>query len=176
MTTKIITKSIICLFLTIGFAGCNWAVQTNKPREPAKQTSTSLCESYGPAEIKILPLTEATDDGSQQKISVFVGLLDAFGCSQKWPAVFRFELYERVERSAEPVGRRVKLWPDIDLTEPVKNNKYWQDFLRAYKFSLDIEQSDKQSYILQITCILASEKRLTAQIPIKPVIQKNTPP
>ena len=170
---KTITKSIVCLFLATGFAGCNQAAQTNKLRE-SKQTSTIFCESFGPAEIKILPLTEATDDGRQQKISVFASLLDSFGSSQKWPVVFRFELYERVERSAEPVGRRVKLWPDIDLTEPVKNNKYWQDFLRTYKFSLDNEQSGKQNYILQITCLLPNGKRLSAQQPVKTKTETKT--
>jgi hypothetical protein len=176
MMIKITVKTIFCLVLAVVLAGCDGIVPIRKLQEPVEQISINLYESFGPAEISILPLTGATDDGKTQKISIFVSLLDAFGSCQKWPAVFRFELYERVERSSEPVGRRVKLWPDINLTEPSRNNKYWQDFLRAYKFSLDIDHSDKQNYILQITCILANEKRLTSQFPIKPVIQKNTPP
>ena len=174
MMIKIIVKTIFCLVLAVVLAGCDGIVPIRKQQEPVEQISIHLYESFQPAEIRILPLTGAIDDGKTQKISVFVSPVDASGICQKWPAVFRFELYERVARSAEPVGRRIKLWPDIDLTDSVRNNKYWQDFLRAYKFSLDIEHSNIQNYILKTTCILVNEKRLTAQTPIKPVIQKNS--
>jgi hypothetical protein len=168
---RMISKKLFCLSFVIILAGCTLPKQAGKLENKLNQTAdTYLCDSFGPAKIQILPLTEMTGTDKGQKINVFVSLLDAFSCSQKWPAVFRFELYEQVPRSAEPVGRRIRLWPDIDLTAPEKNNRYWQDFLRAYKFNLDIDLGDKQNYILQITCILANEKRLTAQFPVKPVI------
>lgn len=165
---KIIAKIFLCLLFAVVSAGCNLLQQTNKPENQVNQTTNScLCDSFGPAKIEILPLTEITRADKGQKINVFVGLLDTFGCSQKWPAVFRFELYEQVPRSVEPTGRRIQLWPDIDLTAPYQNNQYWQDFLRAYKFNLDIEPDDRQNYILQITCLLPNGRRLSAQLPLK---------
>ena len=165
---KIITKAIVCLLFVIVLAGCTLLKQTNKPENKVNQTSNiRLCDSFGPAKIEILPLTEMTKADKGQKINVFVSLLDTFGCSQKWPVVLRFELYEHIARSAEPTGRRIQFWPDIDLKEPAQNNQYWQDFLRAYKFSLGIELSDKQNCILQITCLLPNGKRISAQLPLK---------
>jgi hypothetical protein len=92
-----------------------------------------------------------------------VGLLDGFDCQVKSPVVFRFELYKKVERSAEPKGKRITIWEDIDLTEPGKNNEYWRDFLRAYEFILDFEPIGKPSYILQVTCLCPDGKRLSAE-------------
>ena len=111
---------------------------------------------YTPAKIDIMPLTELIRAGDTEVVSrlkVYVSLLDSFDCQIKSPGVFRFELYEYVPRSAEPKGRRIIIWPDIDLTEQEENNNYWQDFLRAYKFNLDFELRNNQSYILQVTCL-----------------------
>ena len=75
-----------------------------------------------------------------------VSLLDPFDCQIKSPGVFRFELYEYVQRSAEPKGQRVIIWPDIDLTECSENNNHWRDFLRAYEFNLDFGPQRNQCY------------------------------
>jgi len=168
---KIIAKAIIVLYLAVIMGGCN-EPQTPVTQRETVSPKTIFYEVFGPAKIEILPLSDFTDTEKGFKISVYVSLLDSFGCSQKWPAVFRFELYEYLSRSAEPLGKRIKLWPDIDLKEPAKNNQYWQDFLRSYKFNLDIESADRQNYILQSTVILPDEKRLTAQIFLKPSVKK----
>ncbi|MHC4762529.1 MAG: hypothetical protein ACYS71_04035 [Planctomycetota bacterium] len=114
-----------------------------------------------------MPLTEfISDENSQEEsqIKVYVSLLDAFGSQIKAPAVFRFELYEYLMRSAEEKGRRITLWPDIDLTEPTENNKQWQDFLRAYEFTLPFEPGENQTYVLQATCICPDGRRLSAEL------------
>jgi hypothetical protein len=78
-------------------------------------------------------------------------------------------LYEYVQRSAQPKGARLFLWPDIDLTNPAKNNEYWLDFLRAYQFTLDFEpQTTNQAYILQVTCLCPHGSRLSSDILLKP--------
>lgn len=169
---KIITKAIIVLYLAVIMAGCN-GPQKTAGQEETVSPKTIFYEVFGPAKIEILPLSNFTDSEKGFKISVYVSLLDSFGCSQKWPVVFRFELYEYLSRSVEPLGKRIKIWPDIDLKEPAKNNQYWQDFLRAYKFNLDIESADRQNYILQSTVILPDEKRLTSQIFLKLAFQKS---
>ncbi len=129
-----------------------------------------LCDFYGPAKIDIMPLTEVVCGGDSEEpsgIKVYVSLLDAFDCQIKGPGVFRFELYEYVQRSAEPKGKRVEIWPDIDLTEPSENNEYWQDFLRGYAFDLDFSRRGKRSYILQVTCLCPNGKRLSAEFALK---------
>ena len=129
-----------------------------------------------PVKIGILPLTELSSpsDASQDaKLSVFVALLDAFGSQMKAPGVLRFELYEYIPRSAQSKGPRLTLWPDIDLTNPAQNNKYWRDFLRAYEFVLDTQASRDKTYILEVTCMCPDGRRLSGRVrpqkqPMKP--------
>ena len=118
---------------------------------------------YAPVKIDIMPLTEFVcigdvEDASQ--IKVYVSLLDSFGCQIKSPGVFRFELYERVQRSAKPKGKRIIIWPDVDLTDVGENNCCWRDFLRAYEFTFDFEPQTNQSYVLQITYLCPDGRRL----------------
>jgi hypothetical protein len=130
----------------------------------------SVYALYSPVRIDILPLTEFTYSGGSEDasgIKVYVSLIDSFGCQIKTPGVFRFELYQRVQRSAEPKGGRLFIWPDIDLTEPSKNNERWRDFLRAYEFDLEFEDSVSQSCILQVTCLCPNGRRLSAEFVLK---------
>jgi len=130
----------------------------------------SVYTHYTPAKIDIMPLTEfirAGDTERAPRLKVYVSLLDSFDCQIKSPGVFRFELYEYVQRSAEPKGRRMVIWPDINLTERKENNNHWQDFLRAYEFNLDFKPQSNQSYILQVTCLCPSGKRLSAEFGLK---------
>ncbi len=122
--------------------------------------------SYAPVKIDIVPLTEYTPaigSGDGPKIEVYVSLLDSYGSQIKSPGTFRFELYERASRSAEPKGKRIILWPDFDLTDVAENDNHWRDFLRAYEFSLPCESQTSQNYILQATCICPNGKRLSAE-------------
>jgi len=158
------------IFLLIG-AGCE---QPIIPAEHPAQTDDDLNRlavyaRYAPLKIDIMPLTELISDGDtgQAKVNLYVSLLDAFGCQIKSPCVFRFELYERIQRSAEPKGGRVILWPDIDLTDAAKNNEHWRDFLRAYEFDLPLESATSQSYILQVTCLCTTDRRLSAEFILK---------
>ena len=96
-------------------------------------------------------------------MKVYVSLMDSFGDYVKSQAVFRFELYQHVARSAEPKGARLVIWPDIDLTEAGQNQRYWKDFLRCYEFELELGPVYPQSYILQVTCICPGQVRLTAE-------------
>ena len=119
---------------------------------------------FSPAEISILPLTKIeSGDKGKAVIRAYVSVVDGFGSQIKWPAIFRFELYEKISRSSEPKGRRVVIWPDIDLRRPADNNRHWQDFLRSYKFDLDFQSQKGQTYVLQVTCVCHSGKRLSSQ-------------
>jgi hypothetical protein len=123
---------------------------------------------YTPQTIEIMPLTGfVTDKEDVTRINVFVSMLDVFNSQLKSPAVFRFELYERIQYSTEPKGKRIKMWPDVDLADAVENNKYWRDFLRTYEFNLDFKPDVDQSYILEVTCLCPDGKRLTGEYIIK---------
>lgn len=152
---------IFCLAAFLIQAGC----------EPSEVATEPMPETfYVLARAHILPLTEiahADDAQDQSEVKVYVSLLDPFGSQMKAPVVFRFELYECVQRSAEPKGRRIAIWPDIDLTEPAENNKYWRDFLRAYEFNLPFEPEGDKSYIIQATCLCPNGKRLSAEFNLK---------
>jgi hypothetical protein len=149
---------LICSMLLLAIIGCQPTQQ-----RPAYQADDQLnnCYDFAPTKIKIIGLTEFTDDST---LKVYVDLIDRFGSRIKRPAVFRFELYEHVERSAEPKGKRIFLWPNIDLTDAAVNNSYWRDFLHTYEFSMniDFDIDVKQTYILQAHCRTSSGNRLTA--------------
>jgi hypothetical protein len=125
---------------------------------------------FAPARISILPLTELPGStGSSQAVTLnaYVSLLDAFGSHIKAQGVLRFELYQYVPRSGQHKGERLAIWPDIDLTHPAINNKYWRDFLRAYEFRLDAPAGLNETYILEVTCMCPDGRRLTAEFPLK---------
>lgn len=160
----VIFQVFLFVFLLVE-AGCE-SIQTPKPKPNNNNGSdVPTCAYYAPENIDIIPLTEfAGSDGSTgPQINVYVGLLDAFGSQIKSPGVFRFELYEYVQRSSEHKGKRVMIWPDVDLSEPAENNRYWRDFLRAYEFNLDVETDAGKTYILQVTCLTPNSKRLCAE-------------
>lgn len=130
----------------------------------------SAYTSYTAEKVDIVPLTEFIYTGGAveaPKIKVYVSVLDPFDCQIKTPGIFRFELYERVPRSAGPKGRRIVIWPDIDLTGATENNNHWRDFLRAYEFNLDFEPQSSQDYILEVTCLCPNGKRLSAEFTFK---------
>ncbi len=177
-------SSVVCLLamLLVG-AGCQWPLT-----HPATGAETdndfkklSVYSHFAPAKINIMPLTEfisadnsarlvaakPRDAAGQANINLYVSLVDSFGSQIKSPCVFRFELYQRVQRSSEPKGSRVIIWPDIDLTDPAANNEYWRDFLRAYEFNLPFEPSASQNYILQVTCLCPNVRRLSTEFALK---------
>lgn len=129
----------------------------------------SVYARYLPEKIDILPLTEFqnTKDPERAELNLYVSLLDAFGSQIKTPCKIRFELYQRIQRSAEPKGRRLMVWPDADLTEPEINNRYWRNFLRAYEFNLPYQPESSQSYILEVTCFCPNGRRPSAEFILK---------
>ena len=173
-------SSVVCLLaMLLGGAGCESASGGPGLTGPATKTDDdfkrlSVYSHFAPAKINIMPLTEfiSPGDARQANINLYVSLLDSFGSQIKSPCVFRFELYQKVQRSSEPKGRRVIIWPDIDLTEPVANDEYWRDFLRAYEFNLPFEfrlGQTNQSYILQVTSLCPTGRRLSDEFVLNPM-------
>ena len=171
MKTAGVTAQILFLVLLLVVVGCEPPqVGVKRIESPTNADNdcneVSIYARYVPAKVDIMPLTEYTgvsNTAEEPRIKVYVSLLDSFGYQMKSPGVFRFELYERVPRSAEPKGRRIAKWPDIDLIDVVENNNYWRDFLRAYEFSLPFDLEVSQSHILQATCLCPNGKRLSAE-------------
>jgi hypothetical protein len=166
-----IFQAFLLLFATFN-SGCR---QPAKAPEKSEVIETdiekfSVYSLYTPVKIDIIPLTELVraGDAKESEIKLYVSLLDGFNSQIKSPCVFRFELYQRVQRSAELKGKRVVIWPDIDLTSPDINNQHWRDFLRAYEFNLPFESTDSQSYVLQVTCLFPNNKRLSDEITLNP--------
>ena len=177
ITTVILQVFFLLSFFT--YTGCGPPVaNTAEPsqvdsKSPTRIDKTSDAQDrsgYAPAKVDIMPLTEfvlAPEAKGSSKLRVYISLLDSFDCQMKSPGVFRFELYEQILRSAEPKGKRIILWPDIDLTDAAKNNQYWKDFLRAYEFNLDFEPQASQNYILQATFLSPAGRRLSADFNLK---------
>ena len=166
----VIFRIFLFILLSSG-AGCKQPGTLNKnPAKTDNDTDKLSCyASYAPVKIDIMPLTEFVGPGNtqQSKINIYVSLLDPFGSQIKSPGMFRFELYEYVQRSSEPKGKRAVIWPDVDLTDPAKNNDYWRDFLRAYEFSFPCEQTGNKDYILQVTSLCPNGKRLSSEFTLR---------
>jgi hypothetical protein len=173
-------SSVVCLLaMLLGGAGCESASGGPGLTGPATKTDDdfkrlSVYSHFAPAKVNIMPLTEfiSPGDARQANINLYVSLLDSFGSQIKSPCVFRFELYQKVQRSSEPKGKRVIIWPDIDLTDLVENDEYWRDFLRAYEFNLPFEfrlGQTNQSYILQVTSLCPTGRRLSDEFVLNPM-------
>jgi hypothetical protein len=159
-----ITMLLILLPLVF-YAGCEGLSSVS-----ILPSETQPCTRYGPVRVDIIPLTAlvpAPDTSHNSTINAYVCLLDSFDSQIKHPAVFRFELFEQLQRSADPKGKRLVIWPDIDLTDPSLNNNHWQDFLRTYLFSLPLQKPPADNCILHVTCLCPSGKRLSADFLIK---------
>lgn len=174
--------SLACCLLALillGGSGCETPPKTVTPssqptpgekRQAVEPVSAAVPSGFGPVKISILPLSEIAGPpgvGQDARLSVYVALLDAFGCPIKAPCVLRFEVYEHVPRSAQIKGQRLMIWPDIDLTHPADNNKSWRDFLRAYEVQLDLRAERDRTYILQTTCLGPDGKRLSGEYPLR---------
>ncbi len=165
------TSFFFCLVL---IAGCE--SNTTALNKPALNTNSDkhaiLFADYAPVQVDVLPLTAFTAIDKNEPdllsaIRVYVSLYDIFGSSVKYPGTFRFELYEHVAHSSKKKGKRLVLWPDIDLVDVTKNNKYWQKFLLAYEFVLEFEPNPEQNYILQITFQSPLGSYLSADLVLK---------
>lgn len=167
--------AVVLRIFVVGFvfveAGCEQAsTPAESTAKPANGSDALVYTRYAPVKIDIMPLTELVSPSDPQEdalLNVYVSVLDVFGSQIKSPGVFRFELYEYVQRSAEPKGKRAVIWPDTDLTNAAKNNEHWRDFLRAYQFNLPCELRKKQDYILQITCMCPKGRRLSAEFTVR---------
>jgi len=158
----------VFLFVLLLAAGCE-PMSRGVGASGRRDSAFIYTHHYAAEKIDIMPLTEFVGVGDAEgtfRLNVYVSLLDSFGSQVKGPAIFRFELYEKVPRSGEPKGGRVVIWPDIDLTDRSENNNYWRDFLRAYEFNLDFGPGSEKSYILQVTCLCPNERRLSAEFEV----------
>ena len=168
MKVAVVVSRILLLIFLLAAAGCGQLPgRTSKADNDLNKLSAY--SRFAADRINIMPLTEFinTDNIRQISIKPYVSLLDSFGSQIKSPGIFRFELYQRVLRSAEPKGKRVVIWQDINLTEPALNHEYWRDFLRAYEFDLPFELDVNQSYILQVTCLCPNGRRLSVEFALK---------
>ncbi len=166
---KIILASVAILTMAF-YAGCSTSPPDGSPA-PSLFRDSNPCSRFGPARIDVLPITAiepASAADRETSISAYVSLIDAFDCQIKSPVIFRFELFQRLQRSSDPKGKRLIVWPDIDLIDPTLNNNIWQDFLRAYQFSLPLQKISADNCILHVTVTCPSGKRLTADFIVRP--------
>jgi len=102
--------------------------------------------------LRLLGLTElelnTTGDGVQ--VQVYVQVSEDIEATR-----FRFELYEFVPYDANPRGRRLVLWPDIEIGPAGVTNRYWRGHLGAYEFVLPVEPRPAagKTYLLEVTAI-----------------------
>jgi hypothetical protein len=158
MSAKIFTIVLVSQFFIIG---------CDQQRTTSNSSIAKYINAYGPTAIDIVGLSELTSSSNNDvaKLKLFVKVLDTFGSAMKTPCVLRVELYDYIQHSSSQVGKRIEIWPDIDLTDICKNNAQWRDYLRTYEFDFDISSNLTigHTYILEVTCLSPLVKRMTSQ-------------
>ncbi len=159
-------RFIISFFAVVSMlllSGCE-QVQ-NQPSDAYSGKFQRTC-LFSAEKVAFNQLTESTQPG---QITAYIDVFDQFGSRIKAAGVWRFELFEYVPRSADPMGSRVNLWSDIELTDAVINNNAWQEYLHCYKFDLDIDTDlAGKTFILQVVCFTADNRRLADTFQLKP--------
>ncbi|OHB49839.1 MAG: hypothetical protein A2Y10_09445 [Planctomycetes bacterium GWF2_41_51] len=154
--TMIIAVSILMMLLS----GCE---SLNKTDVPAGTFQKGCI--FTPQKISFNQLTEISQ---QWQITAYIDVYDQYNSRIKAPGIWRFELYSKVPRSADPAGGRIHLWPDLDLTQALANNGLWQDYLRCYKFELNLDADlGNDGYILEAICYTADGKSISDTIELK---------
>lgn len=169
------SSHLISCTLLFAYAFANTGCQPgSSSQDPIQENedgpiTTTPYARYAPVKIDIAPLTEfaPADDTHRPRIKLYVSLLDSFGSQVKSPGRFRFELYQHVQRSANAKGIRLAMWPELDLTDPLTNNEYWRDFLRAYEFTLPLDQVADESRILEVTFFCPTGKRISSEFTLR---------
>jgi hypothetical protein len=162
--------SIIILLALLFFSvGCDMRFPASDL--PGEKEVHDTC-GYVAASTHIMGLTEIVSSGGTGEaavLKVYIDMVDSFDCRIKTPGVLRFELYEFVPRASDPRGKRLFIEPDIDLTDPVVNDKYWQDHLRTYRFdlALDFVPAPGSAFIIEATFIPPGGKRLSDKFQLK---------
>ena len=161
-------KFILPLLFIVVFVGCQQTQQVPTIKNVQTGEVISKAAFVVPASIDILPLTGFSDvtDDDKCKVNIYICLIDVFGDKMKAQGLLRFELYEKKKMSVEPKGKKLAMWPDFDLASPPTNKKYWQEYLRAYKFNLDLEMQP-QECILVVTFVPVNKRRIFAEYTLK---------
>lgn len=151
--------TICALFLMMSCCGCE-----EQQRTYSRLVIPKECIFHA-EKIKFNQLTEFTQNW---QITAYLDMLDQFSAPIKAASVWKFELYQYAPRTPDSKGSRLYFWPDINLSEAKVNSGYWQDFLRCYKFELNLESElAGGTYILQAECFTAEGKHLTDLIELK---------
>jgi hypothetical protein len=108
--------------------------------------------------IRLSALTDfvvSKHEPPKSELKTYVELLDGYDSQLKKPCTFRFELYEHQPLVANPRGKRLIIWPDVDLTTPAANQQYWKDYIRSYEFYLPLgfAPQPNRNYLLEVTCL-----------------------
>ena len=158
------TMKLLFVMSAFSAVGCEPSADIVPKVDPAEPAGLAVYCTYAPTSVDLLPLTRITvTDSGETEIRVYVAMLDAFSSQVKAPGIVRFELYEHLQRSAEPKGKRIMIWPDADLNDPTDNNGPWRDFLRAYEFTLGFNPQAGRDWVLQVTVITPNDRRLTTE-------------
>lgn len=163
--------SIMFLFASTAFfsVGCDMRFPASDlPGEMAVHDSCA----YAASSTHIMGLTEIVvggDSGEAAILKVYIDMLDPFDRRIKSPGVLRLEVYDFMPRASDPRGKRLFIQPDLDITDPVDNDKYWQDHLRTYRFDIPLEFSPSpgSAFIIEATFIPPGGKRLSDQFQLK---------
>jgi hypothetical protein len=104
------------------------------------------------AEFRLLALTSLEPDAAGEGLLLRAYVQPEENFAAEW---FRFELYEYVPLDANPRGKRIVFWPQVEPGPAGIANRYWRPHLEAYEIILPVEsrlEGDK-TYLVEVTAL-----------------------
>jgi hypothetical protein len=138
---------LLVFLATALLGGCEdlrGAFQSVDPVDPGSVQIPRPLSLLLPKSLHIHPFTGTRtfdESGGLSGLEVLVTPRDAYNDPTKAFGTFLFELYEFQPNNPDPAGRRIAWWEGVSIMDPQANRVHWDDFSRAYKFKLALEQS-----------------------------------
>ena len=113
--------------------------------------------------FRLLTLTAMESDALGQETVVRAFVQPEKGTAAAW---YRFELYAFVPLDANPRGKRLFLWPEIEPGAAESANRHWRPHLAAYEFVLPVQPRPAAGthYLFEVTALDTNGIRWTDAI------------
>jgi len=139
------------------------------------KTTSEMVELLMPQEMRIVEafsrFTSFDDDGTIDGIELMLQPVDSFGDPVKIAGSVDVELYEFVQASAEPEGRRVLPPWRINLQTRDDQKRYWNRVTGMYEIPLKLPEGnrpDKPKFVLTVTYHTPIDTNMTDRMVLDP--------
>lgn len=158
----------ICVIAVVMTAMCTGGCQEYDPKTAA---ASSCQHAFAAVKVRLLASFTRIQADKDAQIQAAIVLEDRFGDPVKALGEFRFELFKYRPAFSDPRGMRFAKQgiQEIDLSEVLENQKYWDSITRAYRIDLKLPEDAKglSQIVLQVTFTTSCGERLVDMLGIR---------